>query len=414
MTLNLPMMVLFCILDISVMGYLFFSVLHMRFSKPVSYALYALFIAIATVKHIVFFDYLSIRTVMQWLLCIGILFLLFTDKAWKKIGVFFLYAVGTILIESASMFLGNALGDESFFVNHTVNPIMFLINISLTFLYVLILAQILNRKQDTFENKAVRFLIIYGAIQLAIGFVLYLAMWDYRLQAAPLMIAFVFVALVSILFGFLLFRMVRDGMKEQAKMEQLRLQQSLEEEHFKRLQIQYDEYKKLRHDYSMHINTIRAMKDTEARNAYIDSLTQKMVNCDEMAYCANAALDALLFNEKKRAETLGIRADFKVNGIENISVPDIDICTLTSNLIGHAYTLAQDAEPDRFVSALILAKDGQLVINVRGTCPMEPNEAQKNTLDMEIVAELAEKYAGSVLDTYDKGVYSYTLSIRLK
>lgn len=30
-----------------------------------------------------------------------------------------------------------------------------------------------------------------------------------------------------------------------------------------------------------------------------------------------------------------------------------------------------------------------------------------------IVEELSEKYKGSVLDTYDKGVYSYTLSMKL-
>lgn len=67
------------------------------------------------------------------------------------------------------------------------------------------------------------------------------------------------------------------------------------------------------------------MKDSDARNAYIEAFTQKMVDCDEMAFCTNAALDALLFNEKMRADELNIRTDFKVDGIENLSIPDIDI-----------------------------------------------------------------------------------------
>lgn len=407
------MMFLFGLIDVSVMGYLFFAVLHTRFSKPVSYAIYALFTVIATVKHIVFFDQMSIRTVTHWILCIGILFLLFTDKAWKKIGVFIAYAVGTILIESCSMFLGYALGDENFFVEHSIDPIMFLINIALTLLYVLVLAQLINRKQDTFQSKAVRFLLIYCVIQLAIGFLLYLLLWDYRLKAAPIMFAFLFIAFVSILFGILLYRMVRDGMREQAKLEQMRLQQELETEHLKRLQLQYDEYKKLRHDYYTHIHTIRTMKDSDARNAYIEAFTQKMVDCDEMAFCTNAALDALLFNEKMCADELNIRTDFKVDGIENLSIPDIDICAVVSNLIGHAYSLAIQAESGRFVSALVLLKDGQLVINVRGTCIKEPTDQQEKSLGMQIVEELSEKYKGSVLDTYDKGVYSYTLSMKL-
>ena len=110
----------------------------------------------------------------------------------------------------------------------------------------------------------------------------------------------------------------------------------LSDEHFKRLQLQYEQYRKLRHDYYNHVSTIKGIKDEAERDAYIDDLTKQIESHRGVTFCSNAAVDALLFNEKAQADKVGVKIEFKIADLDSLTISSIDLCTILSNLIDNA------------------------------------------------------------------------------
>ena len=122
--------------------------------------------------------------------------------------------------------------------------------------------QFLKRKNDAFEKKSMRYVTMYMLVQALLIFLVYAIMWDYRMNALPILLIYIAVIGVSVGFGIALIRLVKASAAETARAEQIEAQMKLSDEHFKRLQLQYEQYRKLRHDYYNHVSTIKGIKKT--------------------------------------------------------------------------------------------------------------------------------------------------------
>lgn len=406
--MSLGQILIGCGVDIVLTAYCYFSVLHRKHSKAVSLAVYMLFAVISVAKHLLLYDHMLVRTLMQWVFIQLLFWVLFTDPLWKRFGLMVAYVGGVAVTEALTLSLLNSLGlnvvntDESFLYSYTIGMI-------LDALYTFFLVHLLKRRNDSFESHASRFVLMYVFIQLLLCLLLYVLIWDYGMDIVPVMLLFAFTVAVSAAFSVLLYRSMKASFAQRLKAETAEVRVSLYEEQLKRLRLQHEEYKKLRANYYRHIRTLHALGDASKRSAYIDELTKELVSDTETVFSEDEALDALLFGERLRAEQLGLRADFKTEGVESLSVPDTDICAVLSALLDEAVRRAVSAggEAERFVSAAVIAKDGQLVINVRGSSGAEPNAV------LAVVEEIAAKYDGTTVDSCDKGIYSYTFSAKL-
>ena len=402
--------------------YTFLSLFPMRFGKRKTALIYALLQVIAVSKQFLLFDHMVIKALLQWGISIFTITVLFKGKLWKKLLVY----IGLIAIvgaaESGLVVVSSLLLGENFFADHTLNFVFMIADAACAMFLVLIYVQILKHKLESFEKKSARFIGMYVLIQLLLFLVIYSILWDYRLNAAPIMLLFLAVIGVSVGFGIALIRLVKASAAETARAEQIEAQMKLSDEHFKRLQLQYEQYRKLRHDYYNHVSTIKGIKDEAERDAYIDDLTKQIESHRGITFCSNAAVDALLFNEKAQADKVGVKIEFKIADLDSLTISSIDLCTILSNLIDNAIRGASevDGEDKRFVSVSVFPRAGQLIVNVRnGSLP--PKEDLSTTkkhvkdgehgLGLTIVREVAERHDGAAVYSFSDGVFEASVSV---
>ena len=404
-------------------AYVFFSLFTPRYSKKLTVFLYALKMALSAVKHYFLFENMVLRTPLEWVVSLVFLALLFKEPFWKK----FCTYVGMVAIvgitESVIAFVFTSIINGDYYQTHDFlgNGLLLVYSVLLP-IFFLAYVQFLKRKSDTLEKKSSRFIVMYGLIQLLLLFIIYAILWDYRLNATPIMLLFLAVIGVSVGFGIALVKLVKASAAETARAEQIEAQMKLSDEHFKRLQLQYEQYRKLRHDYYNHISTIKGIKDEAERDAYIDDLTKQIENHRGITFCSNAAVDALLFNEKAQADKVGVKIEFKIADLDSLTISSIDLCTILSNLIDNAIRGASevDGEDKRFVSVSVFPRAGQLIVNVRnGSLP--PKEDFSTTkkyakdgehgLGLTIVREVAERHGGAAVYSFSDGVFEASVSV---
>ena len=399
------------------MGYFHFALLNRRYKMSTSILLYTLFAVITMTKHFYLYDAMGIRSLIQWGLNILMVSVLFTDSFRKKIGTIVLYVMTVVIIEAICMMSAEFFLNQSVFAEHGEFSPMFIVEMTVIPFVVYAETSYINRKKMSFGQRSHLFVMLYCFMQFFTAYIMLVMLWDYKIRATPLMVFYFVMLTASVLFGIYLLRMVRTASAEQARADRMALQVKLANEHFGRLQVQYEQYRKLRHDYYNHINVIRNITDTEKREAYIDELTHKIEDRNGIAFCSNAALDALLFNEKAQADAAGVKITYKIGDLSEVKIPDLDICTVLSNLLDNAVCGASECESERFVELVMTVSAGQLVIRVTNSA-LAPKEDLSTTkkdkdshgLGLSIVRETAEKYHGAAVWSYENGVFCCTFS----
>ena len=399
------------------MGYFHFALLNRRYKMSTSILLYTLFAVITMTKHFYLYDAMGIRSLIQWGLNILMVSVLFTDSFRKKIGTIVLYVLTIGIIETICMMSAEFFLHQKVFAEHGEFSPMFIVEMTVIPFVVYAETSYINRKKMSFGQRSHLFVMLYCFMQFFTAYIMLVMLWDYKIRATPLMVFYFVMLTASVLFGIYLLRMVRTASAEQARADRMALQVKLANEHFGRLQVQYEQYRKLRHDYYNHINVIRSITDTEKREAYIDELTHKIEDRNGIAFCSNAALDALLFNEKAQADAAGVKITYKIGDLSEVKIPDLDICTVLSNLLDNAVRGASECEGERFVELVMTVSAGQLVIRVTNSAvaPKEDLSTTKKDKDshglgLSIVRETAEKYHGAAVWSYENGEFCCTFS----
>lgn len=418
-----PAVFLFSIIDLFLIGYLSAQLLTPRYNRTVTALLFAAFSVASLIKHWIFYDRMILRTPLQWVLMVLYLLITFKDPFLKSISVFLAYTIGLILIETILIGVSVLCFHVDVYAMGTERLIISSLEMLCATLYVVCLTHFIKRKSASFESKSLRVLTIYALVQMIYIFILYVVFWDYKIRSIPIVLICVVMHVLSILVGVSLYSMLKSGIEQKSRAEQMEAQIRLNKEHFARLQTQYEQYRRLRHDYYNHINVIRNIADSDAREAYISDLTAKIESQNTLAYCSNPAIDSVLFGEKTVADRKGVRLEYSVFELGDISIPDTDICSVLFNLIDNAVRAAAEYvgdKNDRFVSVTVTKKAGFLLIHVKNSSN-PPNRDLTTTkaksgehgLGISIVQNVAEKYGGSLVHSYDASLFTATCSLQI-
>ena len=122
-----------------------------------------------------------------------------------------------------------------------------------------------------------------------------------------------------------------------------------------------------RHDFRQTIRTLKALSDAgeyEKLDEYLSNYVESMPENDVVQYCRNNAVNALLNFYARAAGPEGVDLNLSVDLPEQLSVDDVDLCTMLGNILENALIAAKDApEGKRWIDLVVTTQFGvQLLI----------------------------------------------------
>ncbi len=148
----------------------------------------------------------------------------------------------------------------------------------------------------------------------------------------------------------------REGMSRQI---------ALQKQYYDSLTEKVNSERKQRHDFKHHMAVIRHFLDAgdmAALQEYCTELELAQPAAD-IPYTGNAAADGVLFYYQTLARRQGI--SFEICGtLADVSLPDVELCSLLGNALDNAVTASAACEGERFIRLNAHPEDGLLVLTV--------------------------------------------------
>lgn len=209
-----------------------------------------------------------------------------------------------------------------------------------------------------------------------------------------------------------LFDSIIEKSEIKAKNARLNMQLSLQEEHYKELELSNREMRKLRHDIKNHLICLReyiSAKDNEEALKYISSIFGPMSHSENNIDTGNPTLDAILFSKKISSESKGIKIEYDIQIPRNIKIDSADFCILLGNALDNAIEANEKIEDAslRYIDCLILYEKNNFICNIKN--PTSENVEIKNNsiattkrnkrehgIGLENIKQVVEKYSGTL------------------
>ena len=235
--------------------------------------------------------------------------------------------------------------------------------------------------------------------------------FDYGITSDIMIISILVVIGITLFIAVMLYKTVRVTERRSAEAEFVKREAEIKDKHFYELKEQYVEFRKLRHDFYNHIKIIDSLDDSEKIKEYTNEIKQKFDKLEQVSFCNNLTLDALLSLKRTEAKQHKINISIAVCELSGISISDYDLCTLVSNLMDNAIT-ASAATSDKQISIKISRKMERLIISVKNSSmPVDRElkttkpDSRNHGMGLGIIKKLAEKYDGDSVFRYDDGEF---------
>ena len=140
----------------------------------------------------------------------------------------------------------------------------------------------------------------------------------------------------------------------------------MQESQFESQQQYMESFSRARHDFRQNILTMKNLYhegNYERLGTYIDEYYDALPTPETRQYCSNSALNALLNYYAGKATENAIHASFRIDLPQNLSVSDVDLCTIVGNILENAVAACLDLpESERTLSLSGLVQNRRLYI----------------------------------------------------
>lgn len=144
-------------------------------------------------------------------------------------------------------------------------------------------------------------------------------------------------------------------------------QQALLQTHYDEVETMYKKIRGWRHDYRGHIQTLKAHAaagDLDAIRSYLDELDTDLNTVDLAVKTGNAMTDAILNSKISLAQSRGITVRADAHIPVALSTPELDLCSIISNLFDNAIEACLPLPEDkRLIRIYMDIKGTQLYIS---------------------------------------------------
>lgn len=216
---------------------------------------------------------------------------------------------------------------------------------------------------------------------------------------------------------------------EQNKQSQALLQSTnaLMAKNYQELHADKVEYAKKLHDFNHHLAAIRSLcrngKEGEI-GAYVDSLLSTTYKEISLCHSGNDIVDAIINCKAAEAHDAHINFHWQADFSVPVPIDPVDLCAILANQIDNAFDACKliEDESKRKVEVHIWQKTGNMaffqVINPVAANPFDKNGelpsskkdgVRPHGLGLQNIRETAEKYSGTLRNTYQNGQFTSTV-----
>ena len=234
------------------------------------------------------------------------------------------------------------------------------------------------------------------------------------------------VLLIVLLLFYAMFLMMAVSLNRNARLQQENHLLSLQQERYKNLCMAIEEAKQARHDIRHHFVQLSALAeqgDMEKIKKYLLAATGKISDCN-LHFCENQAVDSVFGYYSTLAKRENIPFHALVSLPADLSIDEIDLCLVFSNLLENAIQASVKTEPARRkINVEVYPHHNHLLlIHVENTFDgkiqqknniFQSSKHSGNGIGIESVRHITDKNGGACDFTYEDGIFSAKIMLRI-
>lgn len=234
------------------------------------------------------------------------------------------------------------------------------------------------------------------------------------------------VLLIVLLLFYAMFLMMAVSLNRNARLQQENHFLSLQQERYKNLCMAIEEAKQARHDIRHHFVQLSALAeqgDMEKIKKYLLAATGKISDCN-LHFCENQAVDSVFGYYSTLAKRENIPFHALVSLPADLSIDEIDLCLVFSNLLENAIQASVKTEPARRkINVEVYPHHNHLLlIHVENTFDgkiqqknniFQSSKHSGNGIGIESVRHITDKNGGACDFTYEDGIFSAKIMLRI-
>ena len=233
--------------------------------------------------------------------------------------------------------------------------------------------------------------------------------------------------LVILMLFYTMFLMMANSLNKNARLQQENHFLSLQQARYENLCSAIEEARQARHDIRHHflqLSSLAEKGDLEKIKEYLSNANSKIPDYD-LHFCENQAADSVISHYAALAKRENI--PFQANAAlpAHISIDQIDMCLVLSNLLENALEASLKAKPfnRRIHAEVYLHHKHLLLIQVENTFEgkiqeknhiFQSSKRPGNGVGIQSVRHIAEKSGGDSSFTYENGVFTAKIMLRIQ
>ncbi len=234
------------------------------------------------------------------------------------------------------------------------------------------------------------------------------------------------VLLIVLLLFYAMFLMMAVSLNRNARLQQENHLLSLQQERYKNLCMAIEEARQARHDIRHHFVQLSALAeqgDMEKIKKYLLTATGKISDYN-LHFCENQAVDSVFGYYSTLAKRENIPFHALVSLPTDLSIDEIDLCLVFSNLLENAIQASVKTEPARRkINVEVYPHHNHLLlIHVENTFDgkiqqknniFQSSKHSGNGIGIESVRHITDKNGGACDFTYEDGIFSAKIMLRI-
>ena len=239
-------------------------------------------------------------------------------------------------------------------------------------------------------------------------------------------IVFSLVLLIILLLFYVLFLMMAVSLNRNARLQQENHFLSLQQERYENLCMAIEEARQARHDIRHHfvrLSTLAEQGDIEKIKEYLSAATGKISDYN-LHFCENQAVDSVFGYYSTIAERENIPFHAVVSLPADLSIDEINLCLVFSNLLENAIQASVKTVPARRkINVEVYPHHNHLLlIHVENTFDgkiqqknniFQSSKHSGNGIGIESVRHITDKNGGACDFTYKDGIFSAKIMLRI-